>query len=177
MTIIPKISKNRFFHLENIFVILTLITGLILAIITPPDQVPDEESHFRAVYTYSHGLINSPLVTMPVNLYTAIKYYHSPPTSDSFLDFNTFIKRYFEVIDFSQVGQFASHIYYSPLVYIPQIIGLSFGLAMNMPYFQFFLAGRITSLFFYCICGYLFLRYFPGPKTSLFVLLTMPMAI
>ena len=118
------------------------------------------------------------MYSMPVNISSTLGYYYDIFRIDgTFIDFRTYLKSYSENIDLKVIDQFSSGTTYSPILYLPQMIGLGLGLILRLPLLQFFLAGRISSLLFYCVCGYLLLKNFPGPKRSMFVLLTMPTSI
>lgn len=52
-------EKEKKFKPEIIFVLCSLIFGLILIILTPPIQSADEQYHFSRAYSAAHGQILS----------------------------------------------------------------------------------------------------------------------
>gem|GEM_PF-1509913 len=158
----------RFLSIENFFIIISLVGGILFAVFVPVGQVPDEESHFTRVYAILHGNITSATINIPVGV-------------RSFLDRQDRIPFYNEGYAKQDARQevikSATSSTYSPILYIPQLIGVGLGLLFRMSILRYFLLGRIFSVLLFSVVGYFILKATPVAKNSLFVLFSMPMTL
>ncbi len=162
---------THFFSFENVFIIISLLAGILFAVIVPANQVPDEESHFARVYQIFHGNFTSATTDMPVSVMSFLtkpERYEKIPFFDS--DYSGQDDRQ-ETVKYSKTAT------YSPILYIPQLIGVGLGWLFGMTLLHYFVLGRIFSALFYSGVGYFILKTTPVAKKSLFVLFSMPMSI
>ncbi|MCB4756389.1 MAG: DUF2142 domain-containing protein [Elusimicrobia bacterium] len=142
---------------EKIFLLVSLLFGIPLCFITPPFQVPDEVNHFFRAYQISQGQ----LITVregdqlggwiPKSLFDT-----ASATTEGFSimfhpERKINLNRIFS--SFSQPQQeekkflnFPNTALYTPVPYIPQVIGIAIGNWLKSPPLLFFYFGRLTNL-------------------------------
>lgn len=180
LEIIKKVS------IEKLFLIISLIFGLLYVFILPPFQSVDEGMHFFRTYQISEGnfvaknINNHVGDTLPTSLSTF--YNHYVP----------FIKNIDKKIDLKEIKnsfkfplneniktftEFANTALYSPVCYISQLPGVILAKMMKMPLALIFYFGRLCNLIFYCLLVYFALKITPFFKMPMFLLALMPMSL
>ena len=170
---------------ENIFIIIALVFGLIYSIITPPFQSVDENYHFYRSYAITEGQI----IATKQNNHTGSYL----PKSISELDqkFSYLIKDITKKTSFKEIVQankiainkdkvftsYSNTALYSPIAYIPQSIGIVTGKILHANPLIMLYISRIFNLILYCILGYYAIKYIPFLKTATFLILLSPMNI
>lgn len=186
---------------EKAFLWIGAIFGVILVLVTPPFQVPDEYQHFYRAYQLSEGQVladyhvgecsgytrdrqdipcsggylpNSLLVTVrevsPPNLRGSAEIKQNPQDILALLDLplqpsdRTFIR-------------FQGAALYSPIPYIPQIIGLGMGRILGVSPLIMFYLGRFFNLLAWLGLGYLAIGRTPFLSWLFALLLLMPMSL
>lgn len=175
-----KKAKN-FLNLENFFVFIALTFGLLFAVFTPQNEVPDEDSHFVRVYGIVTGNFASQKVTLPASYVKMLSLYHPLATqlgSNETLNINNYLAGFNDIKnDRQRLVEYPLATTYNPILYLPQILGLATGVHLGLNERWAFLLGRIFSVFFYVGLCYFILKTTPVSKRSLFVLFAMPMSI
>lgn len=170
---------------EKAFILIALIFGCMIAIITPPFQVPDEGAHFLRSFQISKGEvfeikinnniggyfpnsiidfmnnINPGLATHPEKKQSieSIKIYlHQPLKSDanSFKNINT---------------------PYFPIVYLPQSIGMTIGKILNLSPMLLLYLGRLFNLIAWSLLIYFAIKITPIGKKLFLILALTPMSL
>lgn len=178
---------EKIFAPEKIFVTIALLFGLILVLITPPYQIPDEPQHFlRAlslVENYRLIEIKKDSTTgdyLSANLdiihekYVPIIKHLERKTS--FKDFKQYSKINYDkkkLMFFS----FPNTALYSPVCYIPQIIGLNIAKIFTSSIVAILIFGRLFSLFFFIAMGYFTIKTIPILKWGTLLVFLTPMNI
>ena len=176
---------KKIFTPEKIFVIITLFFGLILVLLTPPYQIPDEPQHFLRTLS----LVNN-------NRLIAIK---KDNTTGDYLSANLDIihEKYVPIIkhlerktSFKELKQYLKINYdnknlmfisfpntalYSPVCYIPQIIGILCAKIFTNSIVAFLIFGRLFSLFFFMAMGYITIKTIPVLKWGALLIFLTPM--
>lgn len=173
---------------EMIFLLFSIIFGLLWMVILPPFQAPDEGSHFFRSYMIADGQ----LMCQNVNGSNAGAYipatlkelgnaigggkiiFHPEVRQDPNL-----IKKAFN-IKVSKQKQFAvipNTCVYSPAPYIPQSLGIIVGKIFNSPALGLFYLGRFFNLLFYIAICFIAIKIIPKFKGTLALLALTPMAI
>lgn len=166
---------------ENIFVLLTIIFGLIFMIVITPMSPPDEQKHYEYSYQVSNYIMgkgdNYLLIEHEYQDYTDCAGHLNVSTYYERLieDFN---KKYehnenYEVID---EGNDIADATYS-LCYFPQAIGITIGRLFSLNFFKEFYLGRVFNLGFYATCVYFAIKKTPMHKTLFGIIATMPIFI
>lgn len=191
--------KNLEVKIEKHFISLAIIIGLIIVFIMPPLQMPDEDSHFKNIYSIS----NFNVIPIEQNG-SAGRYY-----PEGILKFEadsrrmignldekyTFKELYFNDALYDQLPLkdqekiFNSHsaVTASPVMYLPQVIGVwIYKLLYSIPIFgtinmmkpvHYMYAARIGNLIGFIMMGYFILKWIPTYKKVTFAILLMPMTI
>jgi uncharacterized membrane protein len=186
---------------EKAFLWIGAIFGILLVLVTPPFQVPDEYQHFYRAYQLSEGQIladyhvgecsgytrdrqdipcsggylpKSLLVTVrdvsPPNLRGSAEIKQNPQDIFTLLDLplqpsdRTFIR-------------FQGAALYSPVPYIPQIIGMGMGRIFGVSPLLMFYLGRFLNLLAWLGLGYLAIWKTPIFSWLFALLLLMPMSL
>ena len=168
--------KNTF-NLENLFVLLMLIFGTSFAILVPPNEVPDEGSHFARVYGIVNGNFTINRVRIPEGMNVLLSKYSNFFSKGSKLDIDLYFKDFSVVEKNLNSVEFYPAASYAPVLYLPQAIGLGLGELLKMSELGKFVLGRLFSVLLYTIIGYFILRTMSFAKRSFFVVLLMPMSV
>jgi uncharacterized membrane protein len=142
--------------LAALYLAMTLTVGLILIVLVPPFQVPDEPQHFERAYELSQGQVWS-----TVNAGRAGAYL--PSSVVDFID--CFPTRQGDggprkavlgggckqaVLESRGGGRnfvsFEGAAFYSPIAYIPQVLGIAIGKVLGLGIYKQFLAARLMNL-------------------------------
>ncbi len=180
---------------EFLFLFFASVLGLGLVFILPPFQAPDEPSHFfRAFqiangdfFTYklkskktgedagSGGYLPKSLIT---TYYLVTKKMGIKFRPENKIDINK-IKEAFKIplkINDVIVWNFTAT-ERSPLLHLPQAIGIKLGILFNSSPILLFYLGRIFTFLFWLIIGFFTIRLLPFQKGTFILLLLMPTAV
>jgi len=171
---------------ELFFVIFASFFGLIILLITPPFQTPDEINHFYRAYQISEGhlisvkqdnrvggyipvsivKITEPFLGLIGNMHSKTNYktitgqLKTPLESD---------KKIF--VDFPNTG------FYSPISYFPQSISIFVFRKLNFPPLYIFYGARIFSLFIWILSIFYAIRIIPFYKWFFTLIALLPMSL
>ena len=145
--IITRIAKSP----EKTFLLLSLFFGLISAIIVPQLSVSDENMHYLRAYSISMARLESKQCTYPKAIAERAKSVYS---GNFISDYTTNIDR--RILITEKCG---SAVGYSPIMHLPQAIGVGvtsyFGGSTGLS----ILLGRITNLIFYSIAIFFIIKW------------------
>ena len=178
----------RLMRVEAVFIVLATIFGLMLIIVTPPFQNPDENKHFFRAYQISQGVFLSQIgnegkhgVRVPqalIDLSSSFEpwlSYH-PAQKTSIEE----ITRAFSLPQTSQSNGFFplyNEKFYSPLPYVPQAFLLFLGRKLPIPVLSLLYLGRLASLGCWIFLVWISLRLLPYKKWLFLYLALTPMAM
>jgi uncharacterized membrane protein len=162
-------------RLENWFLIIALIYGIAFAFLVPPNQVPDEAVHFARAYAILSGNFTSSEVRLPLRLRSLMSDDFRMPAFETKFDFHSYLTGFSSSTDYSETVEFRPAASYSPVLYLPQLLGILVAKALRMNAPGLFILGRIFSILLYATTGYFVLKSSPAATKGLFVFLTMPM--
>ncbi len=170
---------------EKLFVISAAVFGLIMLVVMPPLMVPDENAHFYRAYQISSGSIfavTEHKITgsiLPTDLLTDVNglvftsinggkatrilYHHYLVTK-----INTHKKSFI---------QFDTTSVYSPIAYIPQVIGITIGRIIYPSFLVMLYLGRFFNLLAFIAMVYLAIRLTPIGKWVFVVVGLFPMTL
>jgi uncharacterized membrane protein len=168
-------KKNNFISLENVFIIIALVSGLFFVVFIPPNTVPDEGMHIARVYGILAGKLASRYTTLPQGVITLLQYYHSD-TQVANIPLDVYLRTTLEKPSSASSDDVVTALY-SPVLYIPQLIGTGIGRIFGMADMAVLILGRLFSLVVYVVVCYTILKNTSVAKNSLFVLFSMPMAL
>lgn len=173
---------------EVIFSIFSLVFGIMLILITPPNQAPDETFHFERAYSVAQGHFIAQKVNnhsggfAPCNLGSFQEKF--PEKSKAYKNAGNKInanklKKALTIKSnknrcFYDQRQQAL---YSPAAYIPNSAGILVSKIFTDSIYLIFITARIFSLLFYTILGYLVIKSIPFLKEITMLILLMPMSL
>lgn len=178
---------NEYIKIEKIFFVIAIVFGITFSIINAPFQDPDENAHFYRAYQLSTGQILEERVNQKVggflpksilntyNEVTAGVTFHSNVSQD----FNK-VKKFIKIkLDKKNVvfEDFNTAAMYSPIVYIPQVIGIEIGKIFGLSPLMLMYLGRIANLICWASVVYIAIKILPFKKIGMVFLALAPMSI
>ena len=192
-------KKNRDFSLlnelfkgsEGVFLTLSLIIGLMFLIVLPPLQAPDENAHFFRAYQLTNGKIIADVLTEIKTDYRAGGALPSSVTKTATIWSNRIAAHPTEKVKKEQFLEtwampleaekttraVFNSAPYSPIPYIPQIIGIAFGKLFNLPPLWLTYLGRFANLVIATLITFVSIKVLPIYKWVFFLLALTPMAL
>ncbi len=168
--------KNKV-KLENLFVLVTLTFGSLFAILVPPNEIPDEGSHFARVYGILSGNFANNTVKIPESMLVVLSNYSNSFSNGKKIDLDSYLIAFAESKRNTTFVDFYPAASYFPALYLPQTIGFGLGELLKISELAKFFLGRFFNVVLYVFVGHFIVRTIPFAKASFFVLLTMPMSI
>lgn len=174
--------------IEKIFLLFSIIFGLLWMILLPPYQAPDERGHFLRSYMIADGKLMCENVQgknagsyfpVPLNelgqMIGANKIsFHSEVKQNVGL-----IKKAFQVrtTNKTEFAELPTSCVYSPIPYIPQSLGILIGKLVNSPPLMLFYLGRLFNLLSYIAICFFAIKLIPKFKATMALLALTPMAL
>lgn len=200
-------NVNVVMTVDKWFLILAITFGILLIIVTPPFQAPDEYNHYyRAI-----GISNGDLVPIKINKSQVVDVYDSFPGANTEIS-NQYVGSYIsedvikvargvsrdlpgntdnkqsvqEIFKYLKYGEmsenkiFASYpntSLYSPVPYTPSVLAVLIGRLLHTPHLITFYLARLFHLFAYISLVYFAIKTAPYLKNTLFLLGLMPVSL
>lgn len=183
----PKIKK-LFFSIvpEKIFLFLGIVYGMLLLLITPPFQSPDEPEHFYRSFQISEGHLvaqkrqNGIGGDLPESLYVTAKMFHrlilQPERKQNIEDIFNLLSLPLNK-DNRIFTHFPNTAVYSPIPYLPQALAISLGKLFYFSPLLLMYLGRISNLLIWVLLVYFAIKLTPFCKWLFFLLALMPMSL
>lgn len=155
---------------HNTFLICTLIFGFLSALFVPQLIANDEGAHFVRSYNLASGSLGTQNCQYPETIKK--KYAEA-------VDKNIFTANYQETIDFNKLqGEHCGTArIYTPLIHLPQAIGMFIAKFIAPSAASLVLFGRIFNLLFYAIAIYWIIRKTKIGKWPIAVMASFPIMI
>lgn len=159
-------------HIGHVFCVIALCYGLSMAFLVPPDQVPDELTHYYQMvefagfpqiekqiedFFYKTGvgdMQGNPLVQVDQARLAEHMNDHFDKTVVNYTGFSTSI-----------------------IKHLPATITFFIGYFLDLPVYQCLMMAEIGALLFYVVMGYLTLKYMPFKKELMCGILLLPMTV
>ncbi len=179
-TIFQKIQPGKF------FLLVAFVWGLLMVFVTPPFQVPDEASHFFRSYQVCNfkffplskynmlgGLVPNSIISY-LSGFNHLPFHPEAKTSPAIIlsGFNTSLNADNQI--------FVQHInsaQYTPLLYVPQSVGMFLPRIFNASPPILFYAGRIGNLLLWVLLIYMAILITPFFKWTFLLLALLPMSV
>ena len=173
--LLEKLNLNP----TRIFWILSLSFGIVLFILIPPFQAPDEEVHFLRAYTISEGAFFAHAYLIPeivIQVFDTLDYL--PHHTDKKVSLKLYEQLWRQPLDLQNWVQidFSSTSVYSPLVYLPQALGIFLARTFFLPPIALYYAARLLNFLAWLGLSYFAIRLIPSFKAVLLLVLFMPMS-
>ncbi len=174
--LILVITISFVFRSDKRYIAILAVTGLLYTLVVPYSQVSDDIHHFSRVFEISEGYIISPMTwcetgkLSPGNLESGVGF--GDPYSE-------IIKGWKETLDYENMTQYGSNntALYSPVAYIPQLIGVWIGRVLTNRVMFIVTLSRLSAL----LCGLFMLwiafRIIPVDKGILATITFIPIFI
>lgn len=163
---------------EQIFLFMGIIFGILYMVVLPPFTTPDEAVHVDTTYYYSSKILGQQAVDE--NGYVLYRsddalYNHDEqhiPTAQSYaiLYHNLFKMDHSD----GTVNFLRAPLSVSAIAYVPQIIGVTLARLFHLGNIQMLLWGRMFTMAFYLLCLYWTIKIAPIGKELLMVVALMP---
>ena len=180
MVLILYKAKKNSWKIEKTFLVCGLILGAFYVFFLPISGVPDEHAHFWRAYELSEGRLFTETdnngntgMYIPDNLRAA--------TSDKY---STESNGYQAILN--DIDVYASEKYvldstpaetYSPLNYIPQVVGVWVGKILHLPLIPTMYLSRLFNMILCIIIIYFCIKYIPIMKKITFLAALFPMSM
>jgi uncharacterized membrane protein len=175
-----SIKEKKLFKPETVFIILSSLFGLIILLVTPPFQVPDEYLHFDYSYAVSLGNFFGDTSVIPNSLQQLMDATNSLPSHPE-------VKISFDkLLQFIRIplnpGETVPKIYspeakYDPVPYLPTALSIVIARVFNFNPLDLFYFGRIINLLFWILLGYNAIKLMPDFKWAFLLLILAPMSL
>jgi uncharacterized membrane protein len=169
---------------ESVFILFGLIFGVLVILITPPFQVPDEHSHFFRALEISQGDFIPAVKGNVAGGFIPVNAIATGGELAGYLAFRPQNKQSFEKLAYflklppePDKKQFAQSAVYPPISYLPQLVGIGIGKVFNLSWLKTMYLGRVTSLLVWLLCLYLTIKVIPTSKWLVVTLALSPMTI
>jgi uncharacterized membrane protein len=168
---------------EVVFAAIALVAGVLLTFAMPPGAAPDESRHLSRVYVVSEGFFGVPGMKPPrieipksiPGLHRAIQGDdHRHPPRRTIGEMAAFLA---QPLDSEQRVGIASAGAYTPIVYLPHLVGVAPGRWLGLSPAALVYLGRITSLLAWIALTALAIRLAPARQWTLVLLALTPMSI
>ena len=169
------------------FIILAFIFGVLFSAIIPPFQAPDEPAHFYRAYQLSGlkivgekieensgGYIPKQIVEMTDDLIGGIPAHKENKIATAKIAKYINMKLDLKDIEFTN---FKNTVLYSPILYLPQTLGITISNALNFPPLWMVYLGRILNLITFILIVYSAIKITPICKWGFALLGLMPMSL
>lgn len=187
---IKKIQKYNDNNCHKFYFVLAFLLGIIYIVIAPAFTGSDEHSHFYRVYeitdgklltTIKDGQVGSELPSSLAKTFSngykdapnkLLRYRHDLKMSKVSLD-----KKETDLYGSGSLYEYQGASLYSPLQYIPQIIGVSIGKIFNLGPFWLLMLGRLFGLICFVFITTYGIYLIPKGKTFFMILLLTPVVL
>ncbi len=166
---------------DRVFMILGGLSMMASLFLVPPFMTPDETTHFKRAYSVSLGTIwpeydnGIPGFWAPASAQTAIDRYFDPELEPLSLAYTwQELHRPLEP-EIQKFIQFRPEAIYSPLGYLPQVIGIAIGRSLNATPIAMLFLARLVNLALTMGLILWAIRIMPVGKAALLLVALLPM--
>lgn len=180
LCIIILIAKHQKWPVEKIFLILGLIVGIFYVFALPISREPDGESHFFRVYEITTGHIISDTAEDGTTRGSV-----QASNIEIVRNFKENNVKYTELLDnlLTQANESeqkfvrTSASNYNPIIYSPQVIGMSVGKVLHLPFLISAYIGKLFNLIICILILYFSIKYVPFLKEFIFFITFLPITM
>ena len=174
-----KLCKNN----RALFMALLLfIVGMVFVFVTPPNQAPDEQSHFLRSYAMGMGDFQfDEGQVWPNDVYLLmdafpIAYNNGYPARETYTVANRF-DMYFNSLNNGTRGNPIGIIIFQIIPYLPQALGVFIGRTFGAHALICMWLARICNLAFYCGCCYVALGWAKRFRMMMYAVMALPLTL
>ena len=162
--------------------ILLFVLGMVFVFATPPNQVPDEQTHYLRSYAMAQGQLGfdeNHIYPDDVNLFIKhfpVAHNNGYPAKEGNTVYNRFME-YFAAVENGAAAENTSIIIFQVIPYIPGAAGIFAARILGLGALATHYACRIGNLAFFCLCCYFALKFRGKFKVILFTLMALPLMV
>lgn len=162
--------------------VIIFISGTAFALITPPNQVPDEPSHYMRSYAMGMGDFHfDENQQWPNDVHLLMEafpvaYRNGYPAENG----NSILDRfeiYFDSMEKGKTGEETGIIIFQIIPYLPQALGIFLGRLFGADALICYYLARLANLAFYTLCCYFALSWAKRFRMMLFAIMAMPLTL
>lgn len=175
-------EKFRERNLPLFMSLLLFVLGLVFVYATPPNQVPDENTHFLRSYTMAQGqwgFDENHQFPNDVNLliqHFPVAYNNGYKAREGATVYHRFV-RYANAVKNGDTADNMGIFIFQVIPYIPGAIGIFLAKLAGFGALGAFYANRIANLAFYCTCCYFALKFCGRFRVIMFTLMSLPLTV
>ncbi|WP_213495816.1 DUF2142 domain-containing protein [Lactococcus formosensis] len=186
MNTVNKLSNGKY-KVENIFLTIALIFGLITVFVQPIFSAPDEFVHFKRAYTIFHN--DTDKLFEEVDKLTASIPYEGPELNENALNSpessfafesayrdGSFIQKYFKE-EVSDKGSLTLNMDFNQLSWFPQALGILIGSLIHPSFGVMIIAGRLINLLVYILAIYFAIKKAKVGKWVMAAVALLPVSV
>ncbi|MEG2081737.1 MAG: DUF2142 domain-containing protein, partial [Oscillospiraceae bacterium] len=161
---------------------LIFISGVVFCFVNPPNQVPDEQSHFLRSYAMAMGDFHfdeNQQWPNDVDLlieHFPVAYNNGHPAKENSTVYSCFTQ-YRDSVARHDEGKTHGIIIFQTIPYLPQALGIFVARLFGIGALGAYYFGRLGNLLFYCGCCYFSLKWAKRFNIILFSLMILPLTV
>lgn len=161
---------------------LIFISGVVLCFVNPPNQVPDEQTHFLRSYAMAMGDFDfdkNQQWPNDVNLlieHFPVAHNNGYPAKVGNTAYNRFTE-YFDAAESGETGKTHGIIIFQTIPYVPQALGIFLARIFGIGALGAYYFGRLGNLIFYCFCCFFALKTAKRWNILLFSIMILPLTV
>lgn len=174
-----KFSKN---NTALLMTALIFIVGVMFCFVTPPNQVPDEQSHYLRSYAMGMGDFHfDEKQEWPNDVYLLMEafpvaYRNGYPAEKGCSILDRF-DMYFDDMASGKQGEHMGIIIFQIIPYLPQALGVFIGRLFGADALWCYYLARVANLMFYTACCYFALKWASRFRMMLYAIMIMPLTM
>ena len=151
-----------------IFIILSLVFGIMFSILIPLYQVPDEETHINSIYSF---------LGEEKNFLSETEYYGDTSRITNNYQEKVNLEKYFDFSKKINVLEEVKFVDFHIVRYLPQTIGIIISEIFNFPIVVSITLSEILAVLFYTTICLIALKKMPIKKEILMMIMLLPMSV
>ncbi|MBQ3008803.1 MAG: DUF2142 domain-containing protein, partial [Oscillospiraceae bacterium] len=160
--------------------ILLLVLGVVWTFATPPNQVPDEHTHFLRSMQMAQGQWGfDEHHVFPDDVNSFIKHFpqahnNGYPAKEGNTVYNRFVE-YYDALENGEKAENVGIIIFQVIPYMPGALGIFIARLLGFGALGAFYGHRLANLVFFCICAYFALQMAGKFRVIMFSLMALPL--
>ncbi len=175
-------SKLKDRNMPLFMSLLLFVLGMVFVYATPPNQVPDENTHFLRSYTMAQGqwgFDENHQFPDDVNLlmqHFPVAYNNGYEAREGATVYHRFAQ-YAQAVEKGDTADSMGIFIFQVIPYIPGAAGIFIARLVGIGALGAFYACRIANLVFFCLCAYVALKICGRFRVIMFTLMSLPLMI
>ena len=161
---------------------LLFVLGMVFVFATPPNQVPDEQTHFLRSYQMAQGQWGFDRYHVyPDDVNSLIAHFHVAhnngyPAKEGNTVYNRF-EEYYAALEAGEKADNYGIIIFQVVPYITGALGIAAAKLVGFGALGAYYGCRIANLAFFCVCCYFALKFSGKFRVIMFTLMSLPLMV